>query len=85
MASGNENARAPNERLLRVKQIIGPGGIIPVSKSTWWAGVKTGRFPKPIKVTPGVTVWRQSDIDDLVASLGRDAGLKHTPIDPSPR
>ena len=70
MASGNENARAPNERLLRIKEIIGPGGLIPVSKSTFWAGVKAGKFPKPIKVTPGVTAWRQSDIEAFIAGLG---------------
>ena len=70
MAYGNENARAPNERLLRIKEIIGPGGLIPVSKSTFWAGVKTGKFPKPVKVTPGVTAWRQSDLDAFIAGLG---------------
>jgi prophage regulatory protein len=35
-----------------LKQIIGDKttnipAIIPVSKSTWWDGVKTGRFPRP--------------------------------------
>ncbi len=73
MASSKENARAPNERLLRLKEIIGPGGIIPVSKSTWWAGVKAGRFPKPVKVTPGVTAWRRSDLDALIADLSNGA------------
>jgi len=38
---------------------------IPVSKSTWWAGVKSGRFPKPLKLSEGITVWRTSDIDAL--------------------
>ena len=43
-------------RLLRLKQIIGDPNadppippIVPVSKSTWWEGVRTGRFPKPVK------------------------------------
>ncbi len=43
--------------------------IIPVKKSCWWAGVKSGRFPKPIKLTPGVTVWRIEDIQKLIKSL----------------
>jgi hypothetical protein len=42
-------------RLLRLKQIIGDPRsdppiepIIPVSKSSWWEGVKSGRYPKAI-------------------------------------
>ena len=52
--------------LLRLRQIIGPGNPIPVSKSTWWQGVKDGRFPKPIKLGPRVTVWRADDIRALI-------------------
>jgi prophage regulatory protein len=28
---------------LRLSSVLAPRGPIPVSKSTWWAGVKTGR------------------------------------------
>lgn len=35
---------------------------IPVSKTTWWNGVKSGRFPKSVKLGPGITVWRAEDI-----------------------
>ncbi|MEM7728192.1 MAG: AlpA family phage regulatory protein [Pseudomonadota bacterium] len=52
--------------LLRLSQIIGPGNPIPVSKSTWWQGVKDGRFPKPLKLGPRVTVWREEDVRALV-------------------
>ena len=48
---------------LRIRQVL---QIIPVSKSTWWAGVRTGRFPKPVKLSPGVTAWRAQDIHDYV-------------------
>jgi len=40
--------------------------IIPVSKSTWWAGVKSGRFPQPVKLGPRITVWRVEDIRTLI-------------------
>ncbi len=40
--------------------------LIPVSKSTWWAGVKTGRFPRPVKLGPRMTVWRVEDIRELI-------------------
>ena len=56
-----------------IKQIIGylkseppviP--IIPVGNTTWWEGVKSGRFPKPIKLGPRTTVWRVEDIRSLL-------------------
>jgi prophage regulatory protein len=43
--------------------------IIPVSKSTWWAGVREGRFPKPVKLGPNTTAWRTRDIRALVDHL----------------
>lgn len=59
----------PETGFVRLNNIIGDAktnppipAIIPVSKSTWWAGVKTGRFPKPIKIGPRITVWRVEDI-----------------------
>jgi predicted DNA-binding transcriptional regulator AlpA len=42
-----------------------------VSKSTWWAGVKSGRFPKPVKLGPRITAWRSGDIRALIEQLGR--------------
>lgn len=40
--------------------------VIPVSKSTWWAGVKAGRFPQPHKLAPRVTAWLVRDIRALI-------------------
>lgn len=57
-----------SKRLLRITEIIAPGGPIPVGKSTWWEGVKSGRFPQPIKLGPRITVWREDDIEALLAN-----------------
>ena len=46
-----------NPAYLRVSQIVRPNGILPIARSTWWAGVATGRYPKPVKLGPGITVW----------------------------
>jgi prophage regulatory protein len=46
------------EKLLRIGQVL---EIIPVGKSTWWAGVKDGRFPQAVKFG-GITAWRRSDV-----------------------
>ncbi len=57
------------EGFLRLNQIVGDKttpAIIPISKSSWWAGVKEGRFPQPIKLGKRTTVWRMSDIRLLV-------------------
>jgi hypothetical protein len=56
----------PDTELKRLSSIIAPGGPIPVSKSTWWAGVKTGRYPAPIKLGPRITAWRSDDIAKLL-------------------
>ena len=57
----------------RLPQIIGDPSaippippIIPVCKTTWWKGIKTGIFPAPIKLSPRVAVWRASSIYALV-------------------
>lgn len=66
----------PENGFLRLSQIIGckrkgEQPIIPVSKATWWAGVKSGRFPKPTKALgQRITAWKISDIRKLVESLG---------------
>ena len=62
-----------NHRFLRLPQVL---ERIPVSKSTWWGGVKTGRFPKPVKLSARTTAWRESDID---AICGQGEGAGHDP------
>jgi prophage regulatory protein len=61
----------PLEALLRLKSVIGPLGPIPVSKSTWWEGVRSGRFPKPVKLGPRTTVWRRADVQLLIDNAPR--------------
>ena len=56
----------PETGFLRLKKILAPAGPIPVSKSTWWAGIKDGRFPKPVKLGPRTTAWRVEDIRRLI-------------------
>lgn len=52
---------------LRAKQIL---ALLPVSRSTWWEGVKTGRFPAPVRMTGGkITFWRKRDIAELLRRL----------------
>lgn len=55
----------------RLAQIIGDAkrgipAVIPVSKSAWWSGCKSGRFPAPVKLGPRTTAWRVEDIRALI-------------------
>lgn len=56
----------PVTGFLRLSSIIAPNGPIPVSKSTWWAGIKDGRFPRPVKLGSRISVWRVEDIRALI-------------------
>jgi predicted DNA-binding transcriptional regulator AlpA len=58
---------------LRICQIVGDKNntpLIPIGKSTWWAGVKSGKFPQPVKLGERTTAWRVSDIQKLIESMG---------------
>ncbi|MEP0314836.1 AlpA family phage regulatory protein [Hyphomonas sp.] len=64
----------PDTGFVRLRSILAPTGPIPISKSTWWAGVKDGRFPKPLKLGARVTVWRVEDIRDLIENGAQGDG-----------
>ncbi len=72
----------PETGYLRLPQIIGDNksnppipALIPVGRSTWWQGVKTGRFPKPVKLSERVTVWRVEDIRSYIERTGQSNDL----------
>lgn len=64
----------PDTGFVRLKQIIGDRWadppvppVIPVSKTTWWDGVRAGRYPRPVKLSPRTTAWRVEDIRALIS------------------
>lgn len=66
-----DNHDFPRTGFVRLSQILAPAGPIPVSKSTWWHGVKEGRFPQPQKLGPRTTVWKA---DEICALFEREGG-----------
>lgn len=62
----SNHSELPQTGFVRLVSIIAPRGPIPVSKSTWWVGIKDGRFPKPVKLGARITVWRVEDIRALI-------------------
>ena len=60
----SENNILPPEGFVRLPVVIRVMGI---GKTTWWAGVREGRFPKPVKLGPRTSAWRVEDIRALIA------------------
>ena len=64
----------PDTGYLRLDDIVGNPkanppipAIIPISRSTWWAGVRTGRYPQPTRsLGTRITAWRCEDIRALI-------------------
>lgn len=53
---------------LRLPEVL---RLIPVSKSTWWDGVKIGLYPQPVRIGKRVTAWRVEDIQSLINHLSQ--------------
>lgn len=58
----------PQEKLIRLKTVL---EMIPVSRSTWWAGVKEGKYPQPIHLGKKIRLWHQKDILVIIENLTR--------------
>ena len=55
-----------NTQLLKLDKVL---EIVPVSRSTWLRGVKSGLYPTPVKISTHLNAWRQCEIDALTKSL----------------
>ncbi|WP_035497500.1 helix-turn-helix transcriptional regulator [Citrifermentans bremense] len=67
------SAAIPEIGFLRLKQILGDPkadppipAIIPVSRTAWYEGMKTGKYPKPAKFGPRTSLW---DVEEIRALL----------------
>jgi len=57
-------------RFLRLNQVL---DIIPVPKSSWYAGIARGEYPKPIKLSKRSAAWKASDIQALYNKLAEQS------------
>ena len=60
----------PEIGYLRLSQIL---NIIPISKSAWWEGCRSGLYPKPVKLGPRTTAWRVEDIRELMERINKES------------
>ncbi len=56
----------PETGFIRLAQVL---EVIPLGKTCWWEGVKSGRFPKPIKLSARCVAWKSEDIHALIKKL----------------
>ncbi len=56
----------PKTGFVRLPQVL---AHIPVSRSAWWNGVKSGKYPASIKISENTTAWKAEDIHALIAKL----------------
>jgi len=61
----------PGTGFVRITTIL---QLFPVSRSAWWAGVKSGRYPPSVKLGPRTTAWRSEDIRQLLEKSGDARG-----------
>lgn len=58
----------PETGFVRLPQIL---AVFPISRSAFWAGVKEGKYPAPVKLSARVTAWRVEDIRALIERASR--------------
>lgn len=75
--SNTNQTTLPETGFLRIWQIVGnpkatppTPALIPVSRTTFLNGVKSGKYPRPIKLGERTTAWKVEDIRALIAKLG---------------
>jgi predicted DNA-binding transcriptional regulator AlpA len=61
----------PNDALVRIGRIVGPNGLIPVSRSSFYQGIRDGIYPKAVRLGKRTSAWRMSE---LMRVIQRGAG-----------
>jgi predicted DNA-binding transcriptional regulator AlpA len=57
----------PDVGYVRLPQVL---AVIPISKASWWRGIKSGRFPAGHLISPRVRAWSVEEIRSLIAEIG---------------
>jgi predicted DNA-binding transcriptional regulator AlpA len=87
-ATGNGNGADHNGRstgFMGIDEIVGPGKLFPIARSTWWKWVKDGVAPHPIKIE-GRTLWVRAEVLEFIGMRmkhSRSTGLVNTMITPT--
>jgi prophage regulatory protein len=58
----------PDVGFVRLPQVL---SIYPVSRTTWFDGIRDGKYPKPVKLAERISAWRVEDIRRLIEERGQ--------------
>jgi predicted DNA-binding transcriptional regulator AlpA len=61
--------------LMRLRDIITPGGPLPMSRSSFLQGVAEGRIPRPVKLGPRISAWRRADLREFLSRCHAAEGV----------
>lgn len=67
---GSSAPSLPTTGFLRLNEVL---RFIPVKRTRWYKGVKSGEFPAPIAYSPRVKLYRAEDIHSLIERIGGKA------------
>lgn len=59
------NTTSPSQ-LLRLCEVLRQ---YPVSRTSWYDGIKLGMYPAPVRLGKRTVAWRQSEIEALIKEL----------------
>lgn len=78
MSTSNNRDDEPPDKVVfvRLDYIIGENGVLPISRSTWYSGIKRGIYPSPRRLGPRMSVWPKHEIDALCAAVTRSESDK---------
>ena len=67
MYTENKNkSLVSQESLLRLPEVL---ALIPVSRSSWYLGIKSGKYPSSVKLGLRMTAWKRTEIEKLIHSF----------------
>jgi predicted DNA-binding transcriptional regulator AlpA len=69
MKSERTTTSMPQEGFVRLPQVL---HVLGNGKTTFWEGIKTGRFPAPVKLGPRTSVWKVEDIRNLISRISEN-------------
>jgi predicted DNA-binding transcriptional regulator AlpA len=69
MKSERTTIPMPQEGFVRLPQVL---HVLGIGKTTFWEGIKTGRFPAPVKLGPRTSVWKVEDIRNLISHIAEN-------------
>ena len=60
----------PSSGFLRLRDVL---KFVPVCKTRWYQGMKSGEFPRPVSLGPRAKGYKAEDVRSLIERLGANA------------